>query len=236
MAQQTFQDRQTYESIRLLLNGNATDAEERLPQSGTTAERPAHITGKIQVFYDTDLDKWIWSNGTTWFNWTTAASVDEAGATMNTDTDVSANGWVLDEDGMASDDDTKVPTQRSVKAYVDNATASFSLSISGLQAGEAIAANDICYLDNATGKMFKATSADPAKYYVATDAAAIDDFIGFHTFGELNGINFETGQTYTVGAPLYVSTTEAGTLTHIDSGSGIVGYAMDFADFWLLKI
>jgi len=34
-------------------------------------------------------------------------------------TDVSANGWVINEDDMASDLDTKVPTQQSVKAYVD---------------------------------------------------------------------------------------------------------------------
>ena len=53
---------------------------------------------------------------------TDAASVDAAGATMNTDTDVSGNAWVIDEDSMVSDDATKVPTQQSVKAYVDAAT------------------------------------------------------------------------------------------------------------------
>jgi len=35
-------------------------------------------------------------------------------------TDVSGADWVLDEDDMASDDDEKVPTQQSVKAYSDN--------------------------------------------------------------------------------------------------------------------
>ena len=50
---------------------------------------------------------------------TDATNVNAAGATMNADTDVSANGYVLDEDNMASDDATKVPTQQSVKAYVD---------------------------------------------------------------------------------------------------------------------
>jgi len=34
-------------------------------------------------------------------------------------TDVSSYSWVLDEDNMASDDATKVPSQQSVKAYVD---------------------------------------------------------------------------------------------------------------------
>lgn len=51
---------------------------------------------------------------------TDATNVDAAGATMNTDTDVSGNSWVLDEDNMGSNSDEKVPTQQSVKAYVDN--------------------------------------------------------------------------------------------------------------------
>lgn len=40
--------------------------------------------------------------------------------TQNTATDVSGNSWVIDEDDMSSDDATKVPTQQSVKAYVDS--------------------------------------------------------------------------------------------------------------------
>lgn len=47
------------------------------------------------------------------------ANVDAAGATMNTDTNVSGNSWVLDEDDMVSNSASAVPTQQSVKAYVD---------------------------------------------------------------------------------------------------------------------
>ena len=50
---------------------------------------------------------------------TDATNVNSAGATMNTDSDVKANSWTIDEDNMASDVDTKVPTQQSVKAYTD---------------------------------------------------------------------------------------------------------------------
>lgn len=50
---------------------------------------------------------------------TDATNVNAAGATMNADTDISLNGWVVDEDNMASNLATKVPTQQSVKAYVD---------------------------------------------------------------------------------------------------------------------
>ena len=44
---------------------------------------------------------------------------DTADITYNADTDVSGNSWVLDEDDLSSDSATKVPTQQSVKAYVD---------------------------------------------------------------------------------------------------------------------
>jgi hypothetical protein len=53
---------------------------------------------------------------------TDATNVNAAGATMNTDTDVSGNSWVLDQDDLSGDDATKVPTQQSVKAYVDALT------------------------------------------------------------------------------------------------------------------
>lgn len=50
---------------------------------------------------------------------TDATNVDAAGATMNTDTTLAGNGYFLDEDDMASNSATKVPSQQSVKAYVD---------------------------------------------------------------------------------------------------------------------
>jgi len=44
---------------------------------------------------------------------------EEAVAAMAAEDDVSEHGWVLDEDAMGSNDDTKVATQQSIKAYVD---------------------------------------------------------------------------------------------------------------------
>ena len=49
---------------------------------------------------------------------------DTSALTYNADTDISGNGWVVDEDNMASNLATKVPTQQSVKAYVDTEVAS----------------------------------------------------------------------------------------------------------------
>tara|TARA_B100001939_G_scaffold343947_1_gene357498 strand:- start:4018 stop:8031 length:4014 start_codon:yes stop_codon:yes gene_type:complete len=50
---------------------------------------------------------------------TDATNVDAAGAVMNSDSSTASMSFVVDEDNMASDSATKVPTQQSVKAYVD---------------------------------------------------------------------------------------------------------------------
>ena len=55
---------------------------------------------------------------------TDSTNVDAAGATMNADTDVSSNSWVLDEDNMSTDSNTKLATQQSIKKYVDDEVAS----------------------------------------------------------------------------------------------------------------
>lgn len=54
---------------------------------------------------------------------TDASSVNTAGAVMNTDTSTAAMQFVIDEDSFATDSATKVPTQQSVKAYVDTVVA-----------------------------------------------------------------------------------------------------------------
>lgn len=47
-------------------------------------------------------------------------------------TSLAGAGWIKDEDNMASNDDTKVPTQQSVKAYVDSrGSNSFQVDCSG---------------------------------------------------------------------------------------------------------
>ena len=51
---------------------------------------------------------------------TDATNVDAAGAVMNSDSSTASMTFVVDEDNMASDLATKVPTQQSVKKYVDD--------------------------------------------------------------------------------------------------------------------
>ena len=63
---------------------------------------------------------------------TDAANVNAAGATLNSDTSLAGNSYFLDEDDMSSDDATKVASQQSIKAYVDN-----TLGASGSEAPDA---------------------------------------------------------------------------------------------------
>jgi len=51
---------------------------------------------------------------------TDATNVAAAGAVMEADTSTADMDFVLDEDDMASNSATKIPTQQSTKAYVDN--------------------------------------------------------------------------------------------------------------------
>ena len=50
---------------------------------------------------------------------TDATNVAAAGAVMESDATTASMSFVVDEDNMSSNSDTKVPTQQSVKAYVD---------------------------------------------------------------------------------------------------------------------
>jgi hypothetical protein len=55
---------------------------------------------------------------------TDAVNVAAAGAVMESDVSISAMNFVVDEDAMTSNSATKLPTQQSVKAYVDSEVAS----------------------------------------------------------------------------------------------------------------
>jgi len=69
----------------------------------------------------TDAEQTKLSNIETAADVTDATNVDAAGAVMNSDTTTAAMSFVVDEDTMSSNSATKVPTQQSVKAYVDAA-------------------------------------------------------------------------------------------------------------------
>ena len=66
---------------------------------------------------------------------TDADNVSAAGATMNTDTDVSGNSWVLDQDDMADDSATKLATQQSIKKYIDDEIAGIAQTSVAVSSG-----------------------------------------------------------------------------------------------------
>jgi 6-phosphogluconolactonase (cycloisomerase 2 family) len=69
---------------------------------------------------------------------TDATNVDAAGAVMNSDASTASMSFVIDEDSFTSNLATKVPTQQSVKSYVD-ATV---VAIGGLTIDEPVASGE----------------------------------------------------------------------------------------------
>jgi len=62
---------------------------------------------------------------------TDATNVAAAGAVMEGDTSTASMSFVIDEDNMATNSDTKVPTQQSVKAYADTKIAGIRVEEEG---------------------------------------------------------------------------------------------------------
>lgn len=74
-----------------------------------------------------------------------------AGAVQKTDTSTGDMDFVIDEDDMASNSDTKVPTQQSVKAYVDTATT----GAGDVEGPNNATADAVAIYDGTTGKLLK---------------------------------------------------------------------------------
>lgn len=106
---------------------------------------------------------------------TDATNVAAAGATMDADTSLVGNGYFLDEDDMSSDDATKVPSQQSVKAYVDvQAAAGGNLSAGDIKETSFSGAADTASNLDVTGLAFAngTVSSFDAQITVGVDATA----------------------------------------------------------------
>jgi len=128
----------------------------------------------------------------------TVAAGDDSrivGALQAAATDVSSAGFVLDEDDMASDSNTKVPTQQSVKAYVDSATGGVSQDayktiVAGSDTIVASGADDTVIFESG-GNLTITGSSSPDKVIItgpsptAATAAGADTQVQFNDSGAL---------------------------------------------------
>jgi len=97
---------------------------------------------------------------------TDATNVEAAGAVMESDTTTAAMGFVIDEDDMVSDLATKVPTQQSVKAFVESSIASEVTYKGGYNAATNTPDLDSTPIATAIGDMYTVTAA--GTFFTAT--------------------------------------------------------------------
>lgn len=122
---------------------------------------------------------------------TDATNVDAAGAVMNTDTSTASMSFVIDEDNMASDSATKVPTQQSVKAYVDASAGGGDYEL----IGSATASND------ATISFTGLTSSYSSYMLIFDSVVPATDIVSFYMRTSTNA-----GSSYDSGASDYAWT------------------------------
>ena len=104
----TTADHSKLDGIEASATADQTDAEIRAAVEAATDSN---------VFTDADHSKLDGIESTA--DVTDATNVAAAGAVMESDSTTAAMSFVIDEDNMASNSATKLPTQQSVKAYTD---------------------------------------------------------------------------------------------------------------------
>ena len=125
------------------LRWNTTIGQLEVYSGSTWADVNQMTDGEIKAAYEnnsntnayTDAEKTKLSGIETSADVTDATNVAAAGAVMESDATTAAMSFVLDEDNMASDSATKIPTQQSVKAYVDAQVTAADLDFQGDSGG-----------------------------------------------------------------------------------------------------
>jgi hypothetical protein len=114
--------------------------------------------GLTQVNFTTTLDTKL-SGIEALADVTDATNVNAAGAVMNSDATTTAMAFVIDEDTLVSNSATKIPTQQSVKSYIDSTVASSVKYKGGYNASTNIPNLDTSPSGVATGDMYTVTVA-----------------------------------------------------------------------------
>lgn len=205
----------------------AIDSDGNITTSGTVDGRDLQTDG-------TKLDG-IEANADV----TDSVNVDAAGAVMNTDTTTAAMSFVIDEDNMASDLATKVPTQQSTKAYADTKLANVvedttpqlggGLDVNGNEITGAIdlhSSGDIIQeLGDAAGTN-KVSIRDSA----AIEVAAIDSNGNITTAGTVDGRDVATDGTKLDGIEASADVTDETNVKAALDGATITGAVIAAAD------
>lgn len=161
---------------------------------------------------------------------TDAANVDAAGAVMLSDTSVAGMQFVVDEDNFASNSATKVPTQQSTKAYVDNAIA--GLSGVGVSDGDK---GDITV--SGTGTIWS-IDVDAVTYAELQNVSATNRILGRITAGagnaeELTAANVLSILNVEAGADVTDATNvdAAGAVMNTDTSTALMQFVIDEDNF-----
>ena len=134
---------------------------------------------------------------------TVGAAIDLGDAVLTTDTDISGASFVVDEDDMTSDLDTKVPTQQSVKAYVDShvKTAIYSDSSDNPQLAAGVTAGEVRTLIGAIDD-YTVTQGDVTAHQAALSIATTQ-LTGLSATGNVSGVTLnQTNGAFVLGGSL----------------------------------
>ena len=139
---------------------------------------------------------------------TDATNVAAAGAVMEGDATTANMSFVVDEDDMTSNTNTKVPTQQSVKAYVDGTTTANPLYVAA--AGDTMSGDLAMGTNKVTGLGTPSATGDAAtKGYVDTQITNLVDSspAALDTLNELaaalgDDANFSTTVTASIATKL----------------------------------
>lgn len=228
-----------------------------LGQSGTSTINPTLFLAVDELAEKTGTvvgtDRLVGTTGTT--NWAETINQIPIGLFDNSvaeyvsenDTMVVADwNWVLDEDTMSSDSNIHVPTQQSVKAYVDNAVSS-GVTYKGAfdpTAGAGAGSPDLDAITSATGDMYTVTVAGTYNWTTGSAILEVGDVLIAEADGVLNNVSQWTIvqqnlSAATISTPGYVSVgaqTFGGTKTFEDisgdnSGATIDSFIIDCGTF-----
>jgi hypothetical protein len=171
-----------------LAGGSLVGTDELIVQDGGTTESRVQINEISVGLFDNTTTEYVSEN----------------------DTLVVADwNWVLDEDTMSSDSAVHVPTQQSVKAYVDSAVTGGLVYQGGFDptAGAGAGSPDLDTITSSTGDTYTVTVAGTYNWTTGSAVLEVGDVLIAESDGVLNDVADWTIVQNNIGA---ASETEAG--------------------------